>query len=37
MFYVVVVTVIGVSFSGLVQLVERLWMRRWHESYRQQA
>ncbi|HEY4095470.1 MAG TPA: ABC transporter permease [Baekduia sp.] len=37
MFYVVVVTVIGVSFSGAVQLVERLWMRRWHESYRQQA
>jgi ABC-type nitrate/sulfonate/bicarbonate transport system permease component len=37
MFYVVVVTVIGVSFSGVVQLVERLWMRRWHESYRQQA
>jgi ABC-type nitrate/sulfonate/bicarbonate transport system permease component len=37
MFYVVVVTVIGVSFSSLVQLVERLWMRRWHESYRQQA
>jgi NitT/TauT family transport system permease protein len=37
MFYVVVVTVIGVSFSSAVQLVERLWMRRWHESYRQQA
>jgi ABC-type nitrate/sulfonate/bicarbonate transport system permease component len=37
MFYVVVVTVIGVSFSGAVQLIERLWMRRWHESYRQQA
>jgi NitT/TauT family transport system permease protein len=37
MFYVVVITVIGVSFSGLVQLVERLWMRRWHENYRQQA
>jgi ABC-type nitrate/sulfonate/bicarbonate transport system permease component len=36
MFYVIVVTVIGISFSGLVQLVERLWMRRWHESYRQQ-
>ncbi|MDX6700336.1 MAG: hypothetical protein QOF26_562 [Baekduia sp.] len=37
MFYVVVVTVIGVSFSSAVQLIERLWMRRWHESYRQQA
>jgi len=37
MFYVVVVTVIGVSFSSAVQLVEKLWMRRWHESYRQQA
>ncbi len=36
MFYVIVVTVIGISFSGLVQLAERLWMRRWHESYRQQ-
>ena len=35
MFYVIVVTVIGISFSGAVQLVERLWMRSWHESYRQ--
>lgn len=35
MFYVIVVTVIGISFSSLVQLVERLWMRSWHESYRQ--
>jgi ABC-type nitrate/sulfonate/bicarbonate transport system permease component len=37
MFYVVVVTVIGVSFSSAVQLIEKLWMRKWHESYRQQA
>jgi ABC-type nitrate/sulfonate/bicarbonate transport system permease component len=37
MFYVFVVTVIGVSFSSAVQLVERLWMRSWHESYRQQT
>jgi ABC-type nitrate/sulfonate/bicarbonate transport system permease component len=35
MFYVIVVTVIGIAFSGAVQLVERLWMRSWHESYRQ--
>jgi NitT/TauT family transport system permease protein len=35
MFYVLVVTVIGISFSGAVQLVERLWMRSWHESYSQ--
>jgi ABC-type nitrate/sulfonate/bicarbonate transport system permease component len=35
MFYVIVVTIIGISFSGAVQLVERLWMRSWHESYRQ--
>jgi ABC-type nitrate/sulfonate/bicarbonate transport system permease component len=35
MLYVIVVTVIGISFSGAVQLIERLWMRSWHESYRQ--
>jgi ABC-type nitrate/sulfonate/bicarbonate transport system permease component len=35
MFYVIVVTIIGIAFSGAVQLVERLWMRSWHESYRQ--
>jgi NitT/TauT family transport system permease protein len=35
MVYVLVVTIIGVGFSGLVQLIERLWMRSWHESYRQ--
>jgi ABC-type nitrate/sulfonate/bicarbonate transport system permease component len=35
MFYVIIVTIIGISFSGVVQLVERLWMRSWHESYRQ--
>jgi NitT/TauT family transport system permease protein len=33
MFYVIVVTVIGVAFSGLVQLIEKWWMRAWHESY----
>lgn len=37
MFYVLVVTVIGVSFSGAVQLIERLWMRSWHESYTQRS
>ena len=37
MFYVLVVTIIGISFSGAVQLVERLWMRSWHESYRQRS
>jgi ABC-type nitrate/sulfonate/bicarbonate transport system permease component len=37
MFYVIVVTVIGVAFSGAVQLVERLWMRSWHESYTQKG
>ncbi|HYZ28426.1 MAG TPA: ABC transporter permease [Thermoleophilaceae bacterium] len=37
MFFVLVVTVIGVSFSGVVQLVERLWMRSWHESYAQRS
>jgi ABC-type nitrate/sulfonate/bicarbonate transport system permease component len=35
MVYVLVVTIIGVGFAGLVQLIERLWMRSWHESYRQ--
>lgn len=37
MFYVIVVTIIGISFSSLVQLVERFWMRSWHESYRQSS
>jgi ABC-type nitrate/sulfonate/bicarbonate transport system permease component len=37
MFYVLVVIVIGIAFSGAVQLVERLWMRSWHESYRQES
>jgi ABC-type nitrate/sulfonate/bicarbonate transport system permease component len=37
MFYVLVVIVIGIAFSSAVQLVERLWMRSWHESYSQQS
>jgi ABC-type nitrate/sulfonate/bicarbonate transport system permease component len=36
MVWVILVTIIGVCFAGLVQLVERLWMRSWHESYARQ-
>lgn len=33
MVYVIVVTLIGVGFAGLVQLVERLWLRSWHGDH----
>ncbi|MDO8212526.1 ABC transporter permease [Conexibacter sp. CPCC 206217] len=33
MVYVIVVTLIGVGFAGLVQLAERLWMRSWNGHY----
>ena len=33
MVFVIVITVLGVAFAGLVQLIERMWMRRWHEQY----
>jgi ABC-type nitrate/sulfonate/bicarbonate transport system permease component len=30
MVYVIVITLIGVGFAGLMQLIERMWMRSWH-------
>jgi ABC-type nitrate/sulfonate/bicarbonate transport system permease component len=30
MVYVIVITLIGVAFAGLVQLIERMWLRSWH-------
>lgn len=33
MVFVIVITVLGVAFAGLVQLIERKWMRSWHEQY----
>jgi ABC-type nitrate/sulfonate/bicarbonate transport system permease component len=33
MVYVIVITLIGVGFAGIVQLIERLWMRSWHGDF----
>jgi ABC-type nitrate/sulfonate/bicarbonate transport system permease component len=33
MVFVIVITLLGVLFAGLVQLVERKSMRAWHEQY----
>jgi len=33
MVYVIVITVMGIAFAGLVQAVERWWMRSWHDQY----
>lgn len=33
MVYVIVVTLIGVGFAGLVQLVEWMWLRSWHGDH----
>ena len=30
MVYVIVITMIGVAFAGLIQLIERMWLRTWH-------
>jgi ABC-type nitrate/sulfonate/bicarbonate transport system permease component len=30
MVYVIVITLIGVAFAGLIQLIERMWLRTWH-------
>jgi ABC-type nitrate/sulfonate/bicarbonate transport system permease component len=31
MVFVIVITILGISFSGLVQVIERRSMRAWHE------
>jgi hypothetical protein len=33
MVFVIVITVLGVAFAGLVQVIERKSMRSWHEQY----
>jgi NitT/TauT family transport system permease protein len=33
MVFVIVITILGVSFAGLVQFIERKSMRSWHEQY----
>jgi ABC-type nitrate/sulfonate/bicarbonate transport system permease component len=30
MVYVIVITLIGVGFAALIQLIERMWLRTWH-------
>ncbi|MCW2881548.1 MAG: hypothetical protein JWQ95_5648 [Sphaerisporangium sp.] len=33
MVYVIVITLIGVGFAGLMQLIERTWLRSWHGDH----
>lgn len=37
MVYVIVITVLGIGFAGLVQAVERWWMRSWHDQYAERS
>jgi len=37
MVYVIVITVMGIAFAGLVQAVERWWMRSWHDQYAERS
>lgn len=37
MVYVIVITVMGIGFAGLVQAVERWWMRSWHDQYAERS
>jgi ABC-type nitrate/sulfonate/bicarbonate transport system permease component len=37
MFFVIVITVMGIGFAGLVQAVERWWMRSWHDQYAERS
>jgi NitT/TauT family transport system permease protein len=37
MVYVIVITVMGIAFAGLVQVVERWWMRSWHDQYAERS
>jgi ABC-type nitrate/sulfonate/bicarbonate transport system permease component len=37
MVYVIVITLMGIGFAGLVQAVERWWMRSWHDQYAERS
>jgi ABC-type nitrate/sulfonate/bicarbonate transport system permease component len=37
MVYVIVITIMGIGFAGLVQAVERWWMRSWHDQYAERS
>jgi ABC-type nitrate/sulfonate/bicarbonate transport system permease component len=37
MVYVIVITVMGIAFAGLVQVIERWWMRSWHDQYAERS
>lgn len=37
MVFVIVITLMGIGFAGLVQAVERWWMRSWHDQYAERS